>query len=246
MVSILGSKVGNLAGFDIDSLLGSSTKMSSFGTDFLHNSDSAFTNVKSTSKDFIRLEPLVSDRDCFPVPSMTHSVTVPQAGHQHGHKDNQFCVQCFDSNVSSLQDNLLDSVRSYDMPTQNLANINNINARNIFRSSAFSSHTWPLLDPSSTTTAFQGHEYRHSNLGNFSLKLHNNLVQLDNISTMSNISGIGNSYSHFPSIYPGMSQSQFGNQVGTGRLDNGVSGPTFTWGSSRGASFLTSRCPGKW
>ncbi|XP_045190970.2 homeobox protein Hox-A1a-like [Mercenaria mercenaria] len=241
MVSVLIQSGGIHAGFNIDNLLENKSKMSVLGTDFQHNTDSAFKSLKSVPKDSSAGDPQMHTANGFNI----NSGSATNTSTHHVHRDSDFCAQCFDSSPSQIHDNLLHSVRPYEMSTQNISNINNVNTGNLIRSAGLSAHPWSFIEP--TTPNMQSHDIRsHHNLGNFGLKFHNSLMQLDNLSNLSsipNIASIANNYSPFSSLYSPMGQNQIASQVVPTRLDHGVTGPAFTWPSTRGAGFLTPRCP---
>lgn len=244
MVSVLIQKRGIFTGFNIDNLLENKSSMSVLGTDFQHNSDSAFKALKNASRDVSATDNQMNAATGFNL----NSGSTARLPAQHVHRDSDFCAQCFDSSASQIQDNLLHSVRPYEMSTQNISNINNVNSGNFIRSAGLSAHPWSLIEPS--TPSMQSHDIRsHHNLGNFGLKFHNSLMQLDNLSNLSNIqniASIANNYSPFSSLYSHVGQSQIGSQVLPTRIEHSVAGPAFTWPSTRGAGFLTPRCPGKY
>jgi hypothetical protein len=237
---------GMHASFNIEHLLENRSRMSLLGTDFQHNAESAFKSLKVTGKDSNNTE------SCMTIGGYATSPvnTANTAHYQHAqHKESDFCAQCFDSSQSHIHDNLLHGVRQYEMSAQNISNINNMNTGNLIRSAGISGHPWSLNE--SSTPAIQTHDLRtHHNLGNFGLKFHNSLMQLDNLSNLSNIqniaASIANNYSPFSSLYSPIGQSQIGAQAVPSRIEHGVTGPAFSWPSSRGAGFLTSRCPGKY
>lgn len=243
MVSVLIQNGGIHAGFNIDSLLENKSKMSVLGADFQHNTDSAFKSLKTSAKDSSASDSQMHSAAGF---NLNSGNTVNTSA-QHVHRDSDFCAQCFDSSPSHIHDNLLHSVRPYEMSTQTISNINNVNTGNLMRSAGLSAHPWSFIEPSSQN--IQTPDIRtHHNLGNFGFKFHNSLMQLDNLSNLSNIqniASIANNYSPFSSLYSPMGQSPIGSQVVPTRIDHGVTGPAFTWPSTRGAGFLTPRCPGK-
>ncbi|XP_052228777.1 homeobox protein ceh-12-like [Dreissena polymorpha] len=134
-------------------------------------------------------------------------------------------------------------MRSYEMSTQCISNINYPHSGNIMRPAGPpnpSHRTWSLLDTATHASNGQQHDLRsHQNIGNFGLKFHNSLMQLDNIS---NISNLANNYSSLTGLYSPMSQTQLGSPLLSSRFNHDVSAHSFPWHSSRGAGFLTSRC----
>ncbi|WAR21402.1 EMX1-like protein [Mya arenaria] len=250
--------------FNIDTLLKNpqAEMTASLTTDFQHNVESAFKELRSPEKDnntvCSALGPSAGAvfHGCNST-SATQNVLNPNlsaTNHalQRECNNGDFCSQCFDSPASQIQDNLLNSMRSYEMSTQCISNINNPTSCNIMRPTGYSNphaRHWPLLDSSAHHPSGQQQELRSSGgLGNIGLKLHNSFMQLDNISNLNisnipTIASLANNYSPFSNLYSPMAQSQLGSSLMTPRFDHGVPGTAFPWSSSRGAGFLTSRCP---
>lgn len=244
MVSVLIQNYGLPNKIDMNSSFDSNkSRVSTFATEFQHNSDSAFKALKASTKDACSNVSGMSTASGFPINNADHS----NGSSHHVHRDSEFCSQCFDSAASHIHDNLLHSVRPYEMSTQNIPNINNVNTGNLIRSAGLATNPWSFIE--SATPNLQTHDIRaHPNLGNFGLKFHNSLMQFDNLSNLSNIqniASIANNYSPLSSLYSPIGQGQLNSQVVPSRIEHGVSGPAFTWPSTRGAGFLTPRCPGK-
>ncbi|KAL4231544.1 hypothetical protein ACF0H5_009125 [Mactra antiquata] len=245
MVSVVTHNNGLMKTFDTNKSLDvHNTRMSNFTPpEFQHNSDSAFKALKAATKDTCTNESGMSTSSGYPINNTDHV----NGATQHVHRDSDFCSQCFDSAASQIHDNLLHSMRPYEMSSQNIPNINNMNTGNFMRSAGLATNPWSFIE--STSPNIQPHDIRaHHNIGNFGLKFHNSLMQFDNLSNLSNIqniASIANNYSSLSSIYSPIGQGQLNTQVVPSRFDHGVTGPAFSWPSTRGAGFLTPRCPGK-
>ena len=259
--AMIQKQTGLQDSFKIDTLLREPVVDMSSGPgtlDFHHNTDSAFKDLRTPEKDGNPLCSAIGASSFssnvvsgFLNTSLPSQSSMPMAREC---TNGEFCNQCFDSSSTHIQDNLLNSVRSYDMSAQCVSNLNSVGASGCTRHAGYGmSHQrpWSLLE-TSPPTAGPPQDIRSSHgLTNIGLKLHNSFMHLDNISNInisniSNISSLASSYSPFSSLYSPVGHQQLGSSLMTSRFDHGVPGPAFPWSSTRGAGFLTSRCPGKY
>ena len=272
-----------LGGFNIDTLLDNKQRGMTIGegTDCQqqqqqhhHNhtnqqsgtSDSAFKVLRDHSKVFGAGTNSVADKNVLGQTdtigtfisndlTLTSIPSDQKSFHPQSHKEveGESCSPCYQSPSSYIHDNLLHSMKSYDMSTQCISNINTSTNSNLILSAGQQPNlqsSWPLLDTAHPGTNLQPqHDVRpNRNLSSYGLKFNNSFMQLDNLSNISNIANLTNNYSPFSNIYSAMGQSHFGSHLGSSRMEPNVraSANSFPWTSTRGTGFLNTRYSGKW
>lgn len=262
MVSMSLNRGGIHSHFNIDKLLDNKSQVmtSPVGTECQPSNDSAFKTLRTCGRP--DNNPAVTEGLVQPCTFMSNGLGLQPASSDqpcfHRHREStELCSQCYQSPPSHVHDNLLHSMRSYDMSTQSVSSLNNNNTCNFMRSAGIQNSSpspWPLLETSPHTADLHPHDIRtHRSLGSYGLKFRSNFMKIDSLSNISNISNIPNiasmptTYSPFSNFYSTMGQSQLGTQLGASGMDHGVgvTGHGFPWVSSRAAGFLSSRCAGK-